>query len=157
MEDLGSAKGSFVLLARDAWEVLDCGTAVSPWPSGLQRLCHLRPNAGDNGPHHPGCVYSREVWSILLSKLHLHDLVLVQEENVLAWWLRSRKLVTKQVRKGFDSLFFLVGWTLCKERNARTFNGVSRSVATLATLIQDEAEERCLAGYKRLLSLLTLP
>jgi hypothetical protein len=62
-----------------------------------------------------GCVYSREVWSILLSKLHLQEVVLVQEENVLQWWLRNRKLVDKQVRKGFDSLFFLIGWTLLKE------------------------------------------
>ena len=65
-----------------------------------------------------GCVYSREVWSILLSKLHLQEVVLVQEENVLQWWLRNRKLVDKQVRKGFDSLFFLIRWTLLKERNA---------------------------------------
>ena len=34
-----------------------------------------------------GYVYSREVWTILLSKLHLHEVVL--EEKVLEWWLRS--------------------------------------------------------------------
>jgi UDP-glucose 6-dehydrogenase len=59
-----------------------------------------------------GCVYSWEVWSILLAKLHLHEVVLVQEENVLVWWLRNRKLVVKHVWKVFDSLFFLVGWML---------------------------------------------
>jgi hypothetical protein len=103
-----------------------------------------------------GCVYSREVWNILLSKLHLQDVVLVQEEKVLEWWLRSRKLVDKQVRKGFDSLFFLVGWTHWKERNARTFNRTSTGPASLALKIQEEANEWCLAGYKQLLSLLAL-
>jgi hypothetical protein len=41
--------------------------------------------------------------------LHLQDIVLVHEEDVMAWWLRSRKLVLKPMRKGFDSLVFLVG------------------------------------------------
>jgi hypothetical protein len=66
-----------------------------------------------------GCVYSREVWYIILDKLHLADVITVQEEDVLVWWLRSRKLLQKQVRKGFDSLFFLIGWTLWKERNTK--------------------------------------
>jgi hypothetical protein len=35
----------------------------------------------------------------------------------------TRKLVAKHVRKGFDSLVFLVGWRLWKERNVRTFTG----------------------------------
>jgi hypothetical protein len=64
--------------------------------------------------------------------------------------------IDKHVRKGFDSLFFLVGWMLWKERNARTFDGVSRSAASVTIMIQDEAEEWCLAGYKHLLSLLSL-
>jgi hypothetical protein len=54
-------------------------------------------------------LYSREVWHILLRRLHLADAVTVQEEGVLLWWLCSRKLVDKQLRKGFDSLFFLIG------------------------------------------------
>lgn len=31
-----------------------------------------------------GCVFSREVWCLLLTKLHLQDIVLVQEEDVMA-------------------------------------------------------------------------
>ena len=103
-----------------------------------------------------GCVYSREVWSMLLTRLHLQEVVLVHEEDVIVWWLRNRKLVAKQVRKGLDSLFFLVGWRLWKERNARTFNGVSTDAGGLASAILGEAEEWCLAGFKHLLSLLTL-
>jgi hypothetical protein len=33
----------------------------------------------------------------------------VQEERVLEWWLRNRKLLHKHMCKGFDSLFFLAG------------------------------------------------
>ena len=103
-----------------------------------------------------GCVYSREVWAILLAKLHLLDVVLVNEEDVMEWWLRNRKLVVKSVRKGFHSLFFLVSWRLWKERNSCTFDEVSTDAAGLACSILGEAEEWCLAGYKQLLSLLTL-
>jgi len=36
LEDLDAAKGSLLLLVGDAQEVLDRGTTVSSWPSGLQ-------------------------------------------------------------------------------------------------------------------------
>jgi len=76
---------------------------------------------------------------------------------VLPWWLRSRKRFDKHVRKGFDSLFFLVGWTLWKERNARTFNGTAASPeAFLARKILEEANDWCLAGFKHLMSMLAL-
>lgn len=99
-----------------------------------------------------GCVYSREVWNILLTKLHLQETVFVQEEDVLEWWLKCRKRIDKQLRKGFDSLFFLIGWTIWKERNARTFNATSTLANQLALQIQEEANNWCLAGYKHLLS-----
>jgi hypothetical protein len=85
----------------------------------------------------------------------VRDLVsqgLVQEEKVLEWWLRSKKLVDKQVRKGFDSLLFLIGWTLWKERNA----GVSTASACLVLKIQEGFIEWRLAGYKHLRPLLAL-
>jgi hypothetical protein len=106
-----------------------------------------------------GCVFNREVWAILLAKLHLHDVVLVREEDVMDWWLHNRKIVAKHVRRGFDSLFFLVGWRLWKERNSRisrTFLRPATDATTLAVSIMAEAEEWCVAGYKQLLSLLAL-
>ena len=84
------------------------------------------------------------------------DVVLDNEEDVMKRWMRKRKLVVKSVRKGFHSLFFLVSWRLWKERNSRTFDGVSTDVAGLACSILSKGEEWCLAGYKHLLSLLTL-
>jgi len=76
---------------------------------------------------------------LVLSRLNLHSTIVVRDENVFQWWLTARKQLPKLLRRGFDSLFFLVGWLIWKERNARTFNGVGRLAAELAALIQDEA------------------
>jgi hypothetical protein len=103
-----------------------------------------------------GRVYSREVWYIILDRLHLADVIIVQEEDVLVWWLRSRMLLQKQAWKGFDSLFFLIGLTLWKERNTGTSDRNPTSLGNLAREIQEEADEWCLAGFKHLLSLLAL-
>jgi hypothetical protein len=65
----------------------------------------------------------------------------------LFWWIQFRKRIPKTVRRGFDSLFFLIGWLIWKERNARTFNGVATTPAQLEPLIQDEIDSWCLAGY----------
>jgi hypothetical protein len=72
-----------------------------------------------------GCVFSREVWFQVFRKLHLDGIIVVRQENFFVWWLRARKLLPKATRKGFDSLTFLIGWALWKERNARTFGGPS--------------------------------
>lgn len=96
------------------------------------------------------------VRDLVSQELHLQEVVTVQEEMVMAWWLRTRKGVIKQVRKGFDSLFFLIRWSIWKERNARTFNGTTADPSRLARLIQVEASEWCLAGYRHLLSLQAL-
>ena len=103
-----------------------------------------------------GCAYSREVWHFILDRLHLTDVIPVQEEDVLAWWLRNRKLLQKHVWKGFDSLFFLISWKLWKERNAGTFGGEPTPLGNLACLILEEADEWCRAGFKHLLFLLAL-
>jgi len=56
----------------------------------------------------------------------------------MEWWLRSRKFVPKAVPRRFDSLFFLVGWLIWKERSARTFDGQSSSAAQLVQKIVGE-------------------
>ena len=136
-----------------------CWTAERRFRHGLQDsnrciFCDQLPET----MHHIiiGCVYSREVWHFILDRLHLTDVIPVQEKDVLAWWLRNRKLLQKHVWKGFDSLFFLIGWKLWKERNARTFGGEPTPPGNLACLIQEEADEWCRAGFKHLLSLLAL-
>ena len=40
-----------------------------------------------------GCCFSREVWHICLSRLHLLDTIVVVEKLVMQWCLRVRKLI----------------------------------------------------------------
>jgi hypothetical protein len=75
----------------------------------------------------------------------------------LDWWLHSRKLLPKPIRRGFDFLFFLVGWSLWKERNAGTFNRNATSAMQLVTDILEELEGWCLADYRHLRSLSMVP
>jgi hypothetical protein len=53
-------------------------------------------------------------------------------------------------------MFFLIGWLLWKERNARTFDGLPCSVAQLGTRFREELDAWCMAGYKHLASHLAL-
>lgn len=71
------------------WLVMDdhCWTAERRFRHVLQDssnfiFCHQLPKT----LHHIiiGCVYSREVWHIILNRLHLADAITVQEE-VLPW------------------------------------------------------------------------
>jgi hypothetical protein len=80
----------------------------------------------------------------------LRDLVLIQEGDIMVWWTDSRRCLPKLIRRGFDSLFFLIGWTLWKERNARTFNGTPRSVPQLLQTIEDKVTMWIAGGYRHL-------
>jgi hypothetical protein len=95
-----------------------------------------------------GCTFSREVWVSWLRSLHLANDITVQEAVAMEWWLHSRKFIPKPIRQGFDSLFFLIGWMLWKERNARTFNRTATSAPQLSVLIKEEADAWCAAGYR---------
>jgi len=68
----------------------------------------------------------------------------------MVWWTTSRKLLPKELRRGFDSLFFLVGWNLWKERNRRIFDTTNRQPLQLAQLILEEAALCIAAGYRPL-------
>jgi hypothetical protein len=66
-------------------------------------------------------------------------------------------MVSKPIRRGFDSVFFLIGWMIWKKRNARTFNGVATSPAQMGTMIQEEVNTWSLAGYRQLQALMAFP
>jgi hypothetical protein len=101
------------------------------------------------------CIQETKIsWDHWLRKLHRQEVIVVQEESVMQWWLRCRKLVSKAARRGFDSLFFLIGWLIWKERNARTFGRDATSPAGLQVVIQEEIHAWCLAGYKHLRTLM---
>jgi hypothetical protein len=85
---------------------------------------------------------------IMSEKVPLHDLVVIQEADTMLWWTSSRRRLPKEIRRGFDSLFLLVGWLLWKERNARTFNRIASSLVQLLENIEQEVAMWCAAGYK---------
>jgi hypothetical protein len=103
-----------------------------------------------------GCVFSREVWAACLGRLRLQQVSVVQNQDVMSWWIESRKRLPKQIRRGFDSLFFLVCWSLWKDRNARTFDRSSRQPAALLQAILEEASLWVAAGYRPLQKVLAL-
>lgn len=90
------------------------------------------------------------VWAGCLRWLRLDAMVHVQEENTMQWWSTVRKLIPKMLRRGFDSIFLLVGWLLWKERNARTFNRVASTTMKQLKLIEDEVTMWIAAGNRHL-------
>jgi hypothetical protein len=137
------------------WLVLHkkCWTADRRWRHGLQdgNSCIMCDQGAETMDHIIlGCVFSREVWSSCLRTYHLHQAVSVQEQDIMIWWTNTRKLLPKQIRRGFDSLFFLVAWNLWKERNARTFGRTPRQPAELLHTILEEASLWMAAGYRAL-------
>lgn len=100
-----------------------------------------------------GCGFSREVWLICLSRVHI-NLDGYGGARAMEWWIGNRKLVPKFFRRGFDSFVLLLGWSLWKERNHRTFQAGATSPPRLAMLIKEEAERWCAAGNAHLSRLL---
>jgi hypothetical protein len=63
-------------------------------------------------------------------------------------WLSNRKCIDKHFRRGFDSIVFLIGWILWKQRNVRTFDGSLRTARELALGIRLVAEDWQMARYR---------
>jgi hypothetical protein len=93
------------------------------------------------------CVYAREVWFTLLRRAGFHQLCPVMEVSLAEWWLRRRKSVQSDCRKGFDSFVVLVTWHLWKGRNARVFDQASRQAGELVSFIVAEGRNWVAAGF----------
>lgn len=102
------------------------------------------------------CSFSQEVCSKALGLAGLADLLLLDTTCFWSWWVRSRKRIAKDSRRGFDSMVLLVGWQLWKERNSRTFNAVTAAPTVVFNAIIEEANLWVLAGYRCIRSLLPL-
>jgi hypothetical protein len=67
-----------------------------------------------------GCVFSREVWHRLLSRLHLQDLTVGGDLDLFVWWSRARLRVPRMSRKGFGGdLDLFVWWSRVRLRVPR--------------------------------------
>jgi len=102
------------------------------------------------------CVVARQVWHRLLHSIGLQSLVPQPTSILCDWWQRARKLARKAARRGFDSAVLLITWNLWKERNRRTFDGVSRTSAQLCNIILEEVNAWVGAGFSSLSSLLAI-
>uniref|UniRef100_A0A0D9XQN0 NB-ARC domain-containing protein n=1 Tax=Leersia perrieri TaxID=77586 RepID=A0A0D9XQN0_9ORYZ len=54
------------------------------------------------------------------------------------WWLDVRMQIHKQHREAFDSFFMLTCWTIWRERNARIFQQMFRTVESITADIKEE-------------------
>jgi hypothetical protein len=78
---------------------------------GLQddNTCALCPQASETPAHLLlSCVYSRELWFLVLRRLGLlRVLPPADAEDFVDWWLPTRKRLLKRLRKHFDTLMLL--------------------------------------------------
>lgn len=101
-----------------------------------------------------GCVFSRQVWCILLGRAGLQVLMPAPGSRLADWWLSSRLAVPAAARKAFDSTVLAVSWALWRERNARTFNNLERTIPAMVAAITADLSELFSAGFRGLAALL---
>jgi len=99
------------------------------------------------------CVFAREVWHRLLHVVGWQSLTPDHNAMLGDWWQLARIGLPGELRRAFDSAVLLATWNLWKERNHRTFDGVSKTPLQLFHLIVDEADARITAGLTSLVLL----
>ena len=98
-----------------------------------------------------GCVFAKQVWFQMLSKVGLSVLApQAADTSFEDWCIKIDKLAPTVFRKGINSLIILGAWMIWKQRNDCVFNGVSTNVQRILTHIEEEAHLWCLAGAREL-------
>ena len=100
------------------------------------------------------CVVPKEVWWAAMNFIELPQRFSTDRLDIPGTWERLRAGLTKDKRKGMDTLFILISWSLWKERNNRTFNNVTTATPQLIKVIKDEARAWVAAGARNLCRLL---
>jgi hypothetical protein len=62
------------------------------------------------------------------------------------WWSGAVSQVTRELKKGLNSMIILVDWELWEHRNACVFEGMRSSVSVVCHEIEKECNLWCLAG-----------
>jgi hypothetical protein len=92
------------------------------------------------------CVFAREVWVQILSKVGLQHLSPGRNEmGFQDWWRSAERRVPAARRKSFNSVVALGAWWIWKHRKSCVFEGSSPSVVRVVQDIKDEAGLWCLA------------
>jgi hypothetical protein len=92
------------------------------------------------------CVFSREVWLLMLQKCGWQDLAPDDGDTLVNWWLRSRDLVPLPRRAAFDSLVILVARQLWLECNDRIFHATACLPAQLIAKLTRTVDDWSNAG-----------
>jgi hypothetical protein len=130
-----------------------CWTSARLQRRNLQNSdpCILCSQADELMPHlMMQCVFSGEVWFQILRAGGFQHLAPMLGEQWPDWWLRRRKQVQKDHRKGSDTMVVLIAWRLWKERNQRVFDQVSVQAPQLAVAILEEGRTWLQAGFQAL-------
>lgn len=97
-----------------------------------------------------GCVFARELWWHILSPIGLDALMPELDDDLGSWWINQRGRLDSTARQTFDSMLLLTVWTLWKERNCRTFCGITAHVRQDWRSFIQECEDWVTAGYSSL-------
>jgi hypothetical protein len=96
------------------------------------------------------CPFVKEIWWGVRTALNCQCNFSQQIRSLMRWWTRIRNLQQRHKRKGINSLFMLVIWSVWKERNARLFNGSSTAAPHLVQHNLRERDLWILAGAREL-------
>lgn len=97
------------------------------------------------------CVFSRQVWSLVLQRLGFSSTLPNQDTRKFSsWWSRTVKGLQKNEKKGLNSLVILAIWEIWKHINDCVFNRATHSVPVAIQAIANEGALWCFVGASKL-------
>jgi len=94
------------------------------------------------------CVFSRQVWFTALQTYNPQTLAPLNDLFFFDWWMATSTRVDGLVKKGFDSILVLGAWTIWKHRNHCVFNGITRDVSCVVSVIREDLRQWSFAGAR---------
>jgi len=103
------------------------------------------------------CVFTREVWFIILQSFGLQPLSPQPDDTSFNdWWESSVSRVDGQIKKGLNSIIILVAWSIWNHRNRCVFDGITPNLNGVLLLIREEILLWSLAGAREISHLVAL-
>lgn len=95
------------------------------------------------------CIFSRQVWFIVLQGFGLQDLApQVVELSIDDWLANISKRVSGQGQKGLNSIIILGAWSLWNHRNHCVFDGINPSLSSIISVINEKLLQWSFAGAR---------
>jgi hypothetical protein len=103
------------------------------------------------------CVFSRQIWFIVLQRLGLQSLAPQSDVHSFEdWWDQVSTRVAVHAKQGLNSVIILVAWSLWNHRNRCVFDGRQPDLNGLLSSIRDDMYMWELAGARGISHLLAL-